>query len=264
MLMKKTQEFGKMLGINEQVFKYSIGWGTNFKRRNAIVLKTLVGEAGSVDLTLVERERVRLKALLEIDSQEPINNLTDREIFEMVTSIENLEDVDDSEKETEVTVRAVSDKEAIGCYEKLFSYFETYSTDSEKYETCNDMPMDFDNYYSSYSSNPMPDFLWMRKKSNVSYSFSDRECVLHDSIIIWDSTIYQECPLYNMGLEVFTIQQNSDVLISNGKLAVMACEPTSLCGLSLFLKPLDGRYLTYFLGDGSKITLYTTMGTIYK
>ena len=73
---------------------------------------------------------------IDIDSQEPINdNLTDREIFEMVTSIENLEDVDDSEKEKEDTVRAVSNKEAIGCYEKLFSYFETYSSDSESYES---------------------------------------------------------------------------------------------------------------------------------
>ncbi|RNA11685.1 hypothetical protein BpHYR1_018117 [Brachionus plicatilis] len=41
---------------------------------------------------------------------------------------------DDSEKEKEVTVRAVSNKEAIGCYEKLFSYFETHSSDSESYE----------------------------------------------------------------------------------------------------------------------------------
>ncbi|RNA06516.1 phosphorylase b kinase regulatory subunit skeletal muscle isoform isoform X4 [Brachionus plicatilis] len=41
----------------------------------------------------------------------------------------------DSEKEKEDTVRAVSNKEAIGCYEKLFSYFETHSSDSESYES---------------------------------------------------------------------------------------------------------------------------------
>ena len=54
-----------MLGICEQDFKYSNGWLEKFKKRFGISIKTLAGEAGSVDLELFERERMRLIKILD-------------------------------------------------------------------------------------------------------------------------------------------------------------------------------------------------------
>ncbi|CAF0927220.1 unnamed protein product [Brachionus calyciflorus] len=122
-----------------------------------------------------------------------------------------------------------------------------------------------------------------------------------DSIIVWDATIYHVCPLYKIAQETFNIEQNSDILISNSRIAIQATGTTELCGLKV-LTTLEGmyvsikvnnlvpnhtiggtnidkvkellleesdfkfedKYLTHFLSDGSKITLYSTMGTIYK
>ncbi|CAF0979845.1 unnamed protein product, partial [Brachionus calyciflorus] len=138
-------------------------------------------------------------------------------------------------------------------YESLRTEFVKVSRDEcflmVKNKARNDVPMDCDNEYCSYSSNPTPDFSWMSEKSNVSYS-----CATSPKLITANSpndylfngkysTIYHECPLYNMGQEVFTIQQDSDVLISNGKLALMANEPTNLCVLDL-LGTTEGIYVS--------------------
>ncbi|RNA32471.1 hypothetical protein BpHYR1_004481 [Brachionus plicatilis] len=146
MLMEKAQEFGQMLESWREVSKGEISeWFKKF------------------EYTPME--------YIDIDSQEPINdNFTDCEIFEMVTSIENLEDVDDSEKEKEDTVRDVSNKEAIVCYEKLFSYFETHSSDSESYE----------NFYlklkkSRISNNET-------KLSRLIFSFPKRVSIIENSL----------------------------------------------------------------------------------
>jgi len=53
-----------MLGICEQSFKYSQGWLEKFKNRHDIKLKKLAGEAGSVDMAVVQCERRRLQKLL--------------------------------------------------------------------------------------------------------------------------------------------------------------------------------------------------------
>jgi len=68
-LIEKAKEFGEMLGICDQSFKYSQGWLEKFKNRHGIKLKKLA-EAGSVDMAVVQCER-------------------EREIFEMVTDKEN-------------------------------------------------------------------------------------------------------------------------------------------------------------------------------
>ena len=64
-LIYKAKDFGAMLGICEHDFKYSNGWLEKFKKRFGISIKTLAGEAESVDLELVERERTRLRKILD-------------------------------------------------------------------------------------------------------------------------------------------------------------------------------------------------------
>jgi hypothetical protein len=63
-LIEKAKEFGEMLGICDQSFKYSQGWLEKFKNRHDIKLKKLAGEAGSVDMAVVQCERRRLQKLL--------------------------------------------------------------------------------------------------------------------------------------------------------------------------------------------------------
>ncbi|CAF1022634.1 unnamed protein product, partial [Brachionus calyciflorus] len=199
-----------------------------------------------------------------------------------------------------------------------------------KTKQCSSFPMDCDNEYCSLTSNPQPSFNWMSEKSSESFSCSTspklitahspndflfngkckgsyKECRLHDFIIVWDATIYHECPLYKISQETFTITQNSDIILSNN-LVLQAINSTKLCDLdvisilegfylsiktnNLISKPsvkdieeknellirecqdfksilnifsrLEDRFLTHFLSDGSRITLYTTMGNIYK
>ncbi|CAF1135801.1 unnamed protein product, partial [Brachionus calyciflorus] len=191
-------------------------------------------------------------------------------------------------------------------------------------------------------NNPQPSFNWISEKSSESFSCSTspndflfngkckvsyKEYRLHDSIIVWDATIYHECPLYKISQETFTITQNSEIILSNN-LALQAINSTKLCDLDIIStlegfylsiktnnlnsKPVTGtnieemkeillaeadfksvkdieeknellirecqdfksilnifsrledRFLTHYLSDGSRITLYTTMGTIYK
>jgi hypothetical protein len=217
---------------------------------------------------------------------------------------------------------------------------------------CDGIQMDCDNEYCSYNSNPMAIFNWMTTRTNTTYScttspklitantlndiifdakckVSDRQCYVQDSIIVWDATIYHECPLYLISQESFTVQPNSDILVSNNTIALQAYETKTICGLKMLntlegifvstntndkiaknvtgganidemkelliaesdfrsvkdteekndllirecfdfktilnvFSRLEDRFLTHYLSDGRKITLYTTMGTVYK
>ena len=217
---------------------------------------------------------------------------------------------------------------------------------------CKESPMNCDADYCTYSANPKAAFSWLkeRKSETFSCSFSTKVitaknqfdhlfglncqiknlfCYLPDSIIIWDETIYHECPLYKITLEKFKFDVNNDILISESYLAAQASGVQVICNISvlttvegiylskkltkdisnnvpqgstvekmkkllvaesdykvfedikqkndiiydiclnfksmlnLFSKNED-KYLTHFLKDGSSITFYTTMGTIYK
>lgn len=219
---------------------------------------------------------------------------------------------------------------------------------------CIKFPMDCDGEYCSYSANPVPTFSWLNEIQSETYSCSlspklitaksssdhlfglkckakDLFCSLHDSIIIWDKTIFHECPLYKISYEFFTfdINSNSDILISDSNLAVQASGNELICNLSILLtvegiflsvetnhdvtnkipqsstvdemKELllaendyrafedikqkndmlfneclnfksvlsvfsksEDKFFTHYLRDGSSVTFYTTMGTIYK
>ncbi|CAF0995136.1 unnamed protein product [Brachionus calyciflorus] len=88
-----------------------------------------------------------------------------------------------------------------------------------KNKQCNGFPMDCENEYCTFQINPVPIFKWMSERINESFScttspklitgnspndylfngnckVSNRKCHLHDSIIVWDATIYHESPLY--------------------------------------------------------------------
>ncbi|CAF1111095.1 unnamed protein product, partial [Brachionus calyciflorus] len=103
---------------------------------------------------------------------------------------------------------------------------------------CNHNLMDCDGEYCSYSSNPVAEYSWMEEKNIISYScstspklitaqppdehlfnknckVSDKFCLLHDSIIVWDNTIFHECPLYLISEENFLITHSKDILLSN-------------------------------------------------
>ncbi|CAF0957951.1 unnamed protein product [Brachionus calyciflorus] len=220
-------------------------------------------------------------------------------------------------------------------------------TASMSFWECHGKPMDCDNEYCSFTSNPQPSFRWMSEISNETFScntspklitsnspndylfngkckVSDRECHLHDSIIVWDATTYHECTLYKMSQEKFTLTQNTDIIISNN-LALQVIGSTTMCDLNVLttieviyvsiktnlisnnvekanieemkelhlaesdfksvkdieekndilirecqdfkshiFSRLEDRFLTHYLSNGSKITLYTTLGTIYK
>ncbi|CAF1022714.1 unnamed protein product, partial [Brachionus calyciflorus] len=107
-----------------------------------------------------------------------------------------------------------------------------------KSKKCNEFQMECEHDYCSYSSNPIANFKWMNEVTTEKFSctttpklitanspddllfngkckVSDRECSLKDSIIVWDATIYHECPLYKIAQETFNIELNSDILISN-------------------------------------------------
>ncbi|CAF1073530.1 unnamed protein product [Brachionus calyciflorus] len=241
-------------------------------------------------------------------------------------------------------------------YESLRTEYVRVSRDEcflmTKNKQCNGFPMDCQNEYFTFQSNPVPIFKWMSERTNESFScttspklitgnspndylfngkckVSDRECHLHDSIIVWDAIIYHECPLYKISQETFTLQQNNDVIITNNNLAFQAIDSKEMCGLKVLstlegvyvsikvndlitnnrdnttnidemkellmaesdyktvkdiedknelllrecldfkhilylFSRLEDRYLTHYLSDGSKITLYTTMGTVQK
>ncbi|CAF0805234.1 unnamed protein product [Brachionus calyciflorus] len=123
-----------------------------------------------------------------------------------------------------------------------------------KNKECHGNKMDCNNEYCTFSSNPLPTFSWMSERQiesfscatspklitadspsdtlfNVKCKVSDRECLFHESIVVWDSTIYHECPLYKIGQETFTIHQDSDVVISD------------MLGLTL-LKTIEGIFVS--------------------
>ena len=135
-----------------------------------------------------------------------------------------------------------------------------------KTKKCKDSSMECEGEYCSFASNPLPTFRWMTEMKIEIFSCStspklitahspndylfngkckvlDRECSLQDSIIIWDATLYHECPLYKINQEVFTIQENSDVLVSNNGIALQATETVNMCGLQL-LKTLEGLFVS--------------------
>ena len=217
---------------------------------------------------------------------------------------------------------------------------------------CGDYDMECDGDYCSFSSNPVPDFQWMSDLESFSYScvtspklitakspdehlfntkckVMDKMCLLHDSIIVWDSHVYHECPLYQISQETFTVHDNNDVLLSTNNIGLQGIEIVDLCGLKV-LQTIEGIYvsvktnnliainvtegahieemkelliaendyktakdieeknellmreclnfksilrifghfeeevLNHYLIDGSRITLYATMGTVYK
>lgn len=219
---------------------------------------------------------------------------------------------------------------------------------------CKDSKMDCDGDSCSYSAKLIPDFKWLQEKTIVEYSCSfspklimaktlndslfstnckvkDMFCLLHDSIIIWNSTVYHECPFYKIGKEKLTQKrERSDILYSDNNIAVQVISFEENCNtqmletveglylaryakdtlfenqkapisqikemrqfllaesdfrflndveekndiiyneclnfksiLNLFSKT-DNKYLTHYLSDGSSITFYANLGTVYK
>ncbi|RNA05648.1 tRNA-dihydrouridine(16 17) synthase [NAD(P)(+)]-like isoform X1, partial [Brachionus plicatilis] len=82
MLMEKAQEFGQMLGINEQVFKYSIGWVTNFKRTSSCNSERAFSKYKIVldeKLQNMTEETVKMNNYLYFNYTEDSGNLTEKE-----------------------------------------------------------------------------------------------------------------------------------------------------------------------------------------
>ncbi|CAF1139182.1 unnamed protein product [Brachionus calyciflorus] len=113
-----------------------------------------------------------------------------------------------------------------------------------KNKQCNGFPMDCENEYCTFQSNPLitgnspNDYLF-----NGKCKVSDRECHLHNSIIVWDATIYYERPLYKISQETITLQQNNDVVIINNNLAFQAIDVKEMCSLKV-LSTLKGVYVS--------------------
>ena len=80
MLQEKGREFGQRLGVSEG-FNYSRGWLQGFKQRHKISLRTIHGEAASVNEAVVSEGREKLREVLAGYQLHDIYNLDETGLF---------------------------------------------------------------------------------------------------------------------------------------------------------------------------------------
>ncbi|CAF1107876.1 unnamed protein product, partial [Brachionus calyciflorus] len=162
----------------------------------------------------------------------------------------------------------------------LWAKYESFRTENVKLtreecftmnytRKCGDNSMECDGNYCSYSSNPIPEFSWWSEVTTIFYSCTispkliaaknisdnlfntkckakDKFCSLHDSIIVWDDTLYHSCPLYEISKESFVIHlnaRNPDVLVALPNMSFQAIKTEKICGLNT-MHTTEGVYLS--------------------
>ncbi|CAF1103834.1 unnamed protein product [Brachionus calyciflorus] len=80
------------------------------------------------------------------------------------------------------------------------------------------------------------------KKRHILKTAKDLACTLHDSIIIWDKTIFHDCPLYKITSDIFSINKDENVIVNNSSLAFKVNKIESFCGIQV-MTLLEGMYL---------------------
>ena len=146
------------------------------------------------------------------------------------------------------------------------SYDDCYQLN--KTRKCKGNNMECDGDYCSYTSNPQPIFKWFSDVTTVTYSCTlsrklitaktihdhvfnlnclaaDKQCKMHDSIVVWDDSAFHKCPLYLISQEKFEIHlgsNNPDILLSYPKLAFQVTKQERLCNMQV-MSTTEGVYL---------------------
>ncbi|CAF1060505.1 unnamed protein product, partial [Brachionus calyciflorus] len=111
-----------------------------------------------------------------------------------------------------------------------------------KTKKCKDSPMECEGEYCSFASNPLPTFRWMTEMKIETFS-----CSTSPKLITANSPndylFNGKCKVLKENVKFFTIQENSDVLLSNNGIALQANETVNMCGLQL-LKTLEGLFVS--------------------
>ncbi|CAF0850122.1 unnamed protein product [Brachionus calyciflorus] len=151
---------------------------------------------------------------------------------------------------------------------------------------CNHNVMDCDGEYCSYSSNPVAEYSWMEETNIISYfcstspklitaqsldehlfnkncKVSDKFCILHDSVIVWDNTIFHECPLYLIIEENFLITDSKDILLSNTSIGLQITGIQTMCKLDV-LTTAEGIFVSMKIIVSQYIQLPTKEKTIIR
>ena len=80
-LIAQAQRFRTELAISDDEFKLSNGWLHNFKQRHGIKQYTMHGESGSVDTTMLAKDRQELAALIEQYEPQYVYNMDETGLF---------------------------------------------------------------------------------------------------------------------------------------------------------------------------------------
>jgi hypothetical protein len=73
-------------------------------------------------------------------------------------------------------------------------------------------------------------------------SVKDKQCVLHDSVVVWDKTVIHECPLYEIGSSRFELKENILISTTENHLAFEAVSVTEQCGVKM-VSTSDGLFI---------------------
>ena len=152
------------------------------------------------------------------------------------------------------------------------TYDECYIMNKSR--PCRGKEMECDADFCTHSSNPEPTYIWLSEAVNETFSCtvtrklvaakhshdnvfspyciaSDKRCQMHDSIIIWDESIFHNCPLYHISRETFVadlVSKNPNMLLAHPKMAFQVTTSEQLCGLKT-VQTTEGVYLSLFTND---------------